>query len=209
MERCRQKAEWGASVVTGFAKTWRARTGERLSRIAVRMRAGRRAGSAAIEFAFIAPIFFLFLMGTMETGIIFLGDMVLQNATNDAARQIRTGQVTLSAMTKDQFRQLICTKIGPLLHCDTNLQIDVENFPNFSAVALPSPVRADGTIDPALNNWAPGTACNIVLVRSFYTWTVATPLLTPFLVNAANNKHVLSAASAFRNEPFTTAVTGC
>lgn len=195
--------------MTGFAKAWRARTGERLSRIAVHMRAGKRAGSAAIEFAFIAPIFLLFLMGTMETGIIFLGDMVLQNATSDAGREIRTGQVALSAMTQDQFRQRICDKVAPILRCDANLQIDVQTFPTFGAVAMPSPIRADGTIDPSLNNWAPGTVCSIVLVRSFYSWTVATPLLTPFLVNAGSNQHVMSAASAFRNEPFTTAVSGC
>lgn len=173
------------------------------------MRAGRRAGSAAIEFAFIAPIFFLFLMGTMETGIIFLGDMILQSATNDAARQIRTGQVALSAMTQDQFRQLVCGKIAALLRCDTNLQIDVETFPTFGTVAMPSPLLPDGTLDPALNRWTPGTVCSIVLVRSFYTWTVATPLLTPFLVNAGANKHLMTAASAFRNEPFNNAVPGC
>jgi Flp pilus assembly protein TadG len=209
MKHLRQKARWSVSSVTGFAKTWRAREAERLCRIAARMRAGKRAGSAAIEFAFIAPIFLLFLMGTMETGIIFLGDLVLQNATNDAGRQIRTGQAAISAMTQDQFRQLICNKIGPLLHCDANLQIDVETFPTFGAVTMPSPVRADGTIDTTLNNWSPGTVCSIVLVRSFYTWTVATPLLTPFLVNAGSNQHVLSAATAFRNEPFLNVVAGC
>src|SRR5512144_114097 len=94
---------------------WRRRTGERMSRIAARMRAGRKAGSAAIEFAFVAPVFFVFLMGTMEVGIMFLGDFVLQNATNDAARQIRTGQVALGNVTQAQFRQLICNEIGPIL----------------------------------------------------------------------------------------------
>ncbi len=173
------------------------------------MRAGARAGSAAIEFAFIAPIFLVLLMGTMEAGIIFLGDIVLENATYDAARQIRTGQVELSAMTQAQFRQLICNEISPLLRCDANLQIDVETFANFGSVGMPNPVRADGTLDPSLNNWAPGTVCSTVLVRSFYTWAVATPLLTPFLVNMGSGHHLMTAASAFRNEPYTTAVSGC
>jgi Flp pilus assembly protein TadG len=196
-------------TVAGFFQRWRARTGERLSRTAARMRAKSRAGSAAIEFAFIAPVFFVFLMGTMEVGIMFLGGFVLQNATNDAARQIRTGQVALGSVTQAAFRQMICDKIGPILKCDNNLQIDVETFASFGAVTLSNPVRADGTLDPSLNNWAPGSVCSIVLVRSFYTWNVATPLLTPFLVNMSSDKHLLSSAAAFRNEPYTTAVAGC
>lgn len=173
------------------------------------MRARRKAGSAAIEFAFVAPVFFLFMMGTMEIGIMFVGDFVLQNATNDAARQIRTGQVASGNVTQAQFRQMICDAVGPLLKCDSNLQIDVETFNTFGSVSMTNPVRSDGTLDPTLNNWQPGTVCSIVLVRSFYTWGVTTPVLTPFLINMAGNKHMLSAAATFRNEPFNNQVAGC
>ena len=48
-----------------------------------------------------------------------------------------------------------------------------------------------------------------MLVRAFYSWNVATPLLTPFLVNMSGSNHLLSAAAAFRNEPFNNAVAGC
>lgn len=209
MGRSYQKVEQGTRDVIGFVDTWRKRTGERLSRISARLCTETRAGSAAIEFALIAPIFFVLLMGTLEIGIIFLANFVLQNATNDAARQIRTGQVALSAMSQEDFRQLVCGKIGPMLRCDANLQIDVQNFANFSAVTMTNPVRADGTLDPSLNHWLPGTVCSIVLVRAFYVWPVATPLLTTFLVNMGTSKHLLTAAAAFRNEPFTTAVSGC
>ena len=47
-----------------------------------------------LEFALVAPVFFVLLMGTIEIGVMFFGDFVLQNATNDAARLVRTGQVT-------------------------------------------------------------------------------------------------------------------
>jgi Flp pilus assembly protein TadG len=181
----------------------------RASRIAARMRATARAGSAAVEFAFIAPVFFVFLMGTMEVGIMFLGQFALQNATIDAARQIRTGQAQLGAVTQAQFRQLICNEAGPILACDANLQIDVETYPSFAAANFAGPLQADQTLDPNLNNWAPGAECSIVLVRAFYTWTVQTPVLTPFMVNMAGSKHLMSATVAFRNEPYTTAVAGC
>lgn len=195
--------------MSGFAQRWLKRVGERLSIVASRMRARRRAGSAAIEFAFVAPVFFIFMLGTIETGVMFLGDFMLQNATADAAREIRTGQVVLKVMTKDQFRGLLCGKIGLLLTCDARLLIDVRTYPDFGSMTLPNPIQPDGTLDPNLNNWQPGNACSIVLVRTFYTWDVITPLLAPLLRNFGDNKHLLSSAAAFRNEPYTTQVSGC
>lgn len=179
------------------------------ARLGARLAARSRSGSAALEFAFVAPVFILFLMATMETGLIYLGNFVLQEATNDAARQIRTGQVAASNMTQAQFRTLVCNSIAPLLACDANLQIDVQNYADFSQTNITNPITATGTLDPTLNHWAPGTVCSIVLVRTYYTWNVATPFMTPFLVNMANNEHLLTAAAAFRNEPFNTSVSGC
>ena len=182
------------------------------ARLAAKIRALKargRSGSAAIEFAFVAPIFLVFLMGTMEAGIVLLGNFVLQNATNDAARQIRTGQVATNGTTQAQFRTLVCTGISPLLNCDSNLQIDVQTFTNFGTASITNPITAGGTLDPSLTHWSPGTVCSVVLVRTFYTWQIATPLLTPFLVNLSPDKRLLTAAAAFRNEPYSTSVSGC
>lgn len=208
--------------------SWCAKARRRLRRVARRMRSTARAGSAALEFAMIAPVFFVLLMGLIEAGVIFFAQSVLQNATNDAARLIRTGQVTGTlpnqvltqaeinagmvvgqAMTQAQFRTYICNDIAPLLACNANLQIDVESFTNFSTASFPTPLNADNTLNTNLDNYSPGAVCSVVLLRTFYTWTVVTPLLTPFLTNMANNLHLLSATAAFRNEPYTTGISGC
>lgn len=187
----------------------RVRVKRRLKRAARSAAPRARSGSAVIEFAFVAPIFFMFLMGTIETGIIYLGDFVLQNAINDAARQIRTGQVAQNGVTQAQFRTMVCDSIAPLLACDTNLQIDVQNYPNFGSASITNPITASGGLDPTLQNWSPGTVCSVVLVRAFYSWKVMTPLLSPFLANMSNSNHLLSAAAAFRSEPYNTSVAGC
>jgi Flp pilus assembly protein TadG len=187
----------------------RIRVTRRLKRAARRAAPRARSGSAAIEFAFVAPVFFVFLMGTMETGIMYLGNFVLQNAVNDAARQIRTGQVAQNGTNQAQFRTIVCNSIAPLLACDANLQIDVQSYTSFSALNITNPITASGGLDPTLKNWSPGTVCSVVVVRAFYTWSVATPLLTPFLTNMSNDHHLLSAAAAFRNEPYNTSVAGC
>jgi Flp pilus assembly protein TadG len=182
----------------------------RLRRVLKRMRLRSRKGSAAIEFAFIAPVLFVLIMGVIEVGIIFFAQFLLQSATDDAARLIRTGQVASSSMTQTEFRQYICDKVSALMSCDSNLLIDVESYSTFASTSYTSALNSDGTLDTdALNNYSIGDVCSVVLVRTFYTWSVATPLLTTFLVNMANDMHLLSSAAAFRNEPYSTSVSGC
>ena len=186
----------------GFAERWRCL-------LRTRLKQRGRAGSAAIEFAMVAPVFFIFLLGTFEIGVMFLGQFALQNATDDAARLIRTGQVDLNHMTAAQFRTSICNEIAPILQCNASLQIDVESFANFSSANFGNPLQSNGTLNPNLDNFSPGSVCSIVLVRAFYVWNVDTPLLTPFMINMANNSHLLTATAAFRNEPYNTNVSGC
>jgi Flp pilus assembly protein TadG len=192
-----------------FTQRWSTSLRARLAAIAARLKRKARSGSAAIEFAMIAPIFFIFMLGTIEVGVMYLGQFALQNATSDAARLIRTGQVSLNNMTAAQFRTSICNGISPVLPCNTNLQIDVQSYTNFSTANYGSPLKADGTLNPALNNFSPGGVCSIVLVRAFYVWSVDTPLLSTFMVNMAGNKHLMTATAAFRNEPYSTNVSGC
>jgi len=181
----------------------------RLGSVLTRMRATARAGSAGVEFAFIAPVFFMLLMGIMENGIIYFAGATLQNATDDVSRQIRTGQAQAAGMTQAQFRTAICNEIAPLLACDTNLQIDVESYANYTSAGFVPPTDVSGNLKTTLNNYQPGTACDVVLVRSFYTWQVITPMLSPFLTNITGGYHLVTATSAFRNEPFVSGVGGC
>jgi Flp pilus assembly protein TadG len=182
-------------------------------------------GSAAIEFAMVAPVFFLLLMGTIEAGIIFFAQSALQNAVNDAARLVRTGQSACysldsnnlcQTMTADQFRTKVCDEVSVLLRNCTNdangnsdLQFDVTAYPaGFTGVTNSSPLNAAKNL-PNLTVFNAGNACDVVLVRAYYRWPVFTPMLNFFLANMAGNKHLLATAAAFRNEPYTTTTGGC
>jgi Flp pilus assembly protein TadG len=167
-----------------------------------RMRGRWTAGSAAIEFAFVAPPFFLLLMGTIETGVIFFAQTTLQYATEEAARLVRTGQAQAASMTQAQFRQKVCDNISTFMSCGTNLIVDVRNFADFNALTYPSALNGDNTLNQGVNNYSPGGAGDVVLVRVFYQWSVSTPLLNTALSNMASNSHLLAAAATFRNEPF-------
>ena len=55
------------------------------------LRLGATRAAAGIEFAFIAPVFFLLLLGIIETGIMFYAQNTLNFATQNAGRLVRTG----------------------------------------------------------------------------------------------------------------------
>ena len=150
----------------------------------------------------LAPVFFVLLFGIIEVGVIFYGTSVLEKATQDAARLVRTGQAQASTLTQEQFRTRICDEIAPVLACDANLQIDVRSYASFGGASFAPPVDADGNLDPSLDAYEPGNAGDVVLVRSFYTWDVLTPLLAPLISNMSGGRRLIAATAAFRNEPF-------
>ena len=131
-----------------------------------------------------------------------------------AGRLIRTGQAQSAAMTQAQFRTQVCNEVSALLSCTESLngvsllQFDVQAYPaGFAGATNSSPLVGNDL--PALNTFNPGNACDVVLVRVFYKWPIQAPGLDWFLVNMANNSHLLAAATAFRNEPYSTTTGGC
>jgi Flp pilus assembly protein TadG len=54
----------------------------RFRRLLARLCRDADKGQAALQFALIAPAFFLLLMGTIEAGVIFFAQSSLQNAVN-------------------------------------------------------------------------------------------------------------------------------
>src|ERR1700677_3281640 len=86
-------------------------------------------GAAAVEFALIALPFFGLLFGVFEIGLMFLVATTLQNATADAARMIRTGQMQSTSATAAAFTTQICSELswmGP--DCASNLSVNVQTF---------------------------------------------------------------------------------
>jgi Flp pilus assembly protein TadG len=160
-----------------------------------------RRGATIVEFALIALPFFMLLCSIIETGVIFVGNSLLQKATADAARLVRTGQVQASNMTATQFKNYICAETSPVLNC-ANLQVDVESFSSFDNITIANAIGGNGTLNSNLNNFSVGAAGNIVMVRTFYSWNIVIPLLQPFFANLANGDCLLTATAAFRNEPF-------
>jgi Flp pilus assembly protein TadG len=178
----------------------------RLAPIAALRRFARaQRGATAVEFAIIALPFMILLFGIIELGMVFLVSTTLQNATDNAARQIRTGQFqTSGANTRADFQTLVCNSMTWLSSsCTSKLSVDVQTFTNFTALSATGQINS-ATFNPNNLCWSTGQPGDIVLVRTYYQWDVFTPLLDASLVNmgAGSKKRLISSATSFRNEPW-------
>jgi Flp pilus assembly protein TadG len=158
-------------------------------------------GVTAVEFALVALPFIALLFATIQIGLVFFAGQALEGAVTTASRMIRTGQAQQLNFDAGKFKEQICAQIGTLFDCP-ELTVDVQTIKAFGAADLSPPIdKATGNlnVDP---KYAPGDGGDIVVVRTFYEWPLFTQLLGFNLSNVADGNHLLSATTAFRNEPF-------
>jgi Flp pilus assembly protein TadG len=164
-----------------------------------RFRRNRR-GSAAVEFALVAPVFFALLFAIIESAIIFFAGQVLETITQNSARMILTGQAQTGSYTATQFKTYVCGQIPALFDC-SSLYVDVESYSSFSSVTISSHIDAAGNFDSSMQ-YSPGNAGDIVVVRLFYQWPQFVTGLGYNIANLAGSKRLLVATAAFKNEPY-------
>jgi Flp pilus assembly protein TadG len=173
-----------------------------------RFRRGR-GGSAAVEFALVAPLFFVLLFAIVEIALMFFASQVLETVTQNAARmvltgQAQTGQLPACATTctpAEQFKSYVCGQIPALFDC-SQVYVDVQSYSNsFASVTLSSHIDAAGNFDPTMS-YNPGGAGQVVVVRLFYQWPLFVTGLGFNISNLAGNKRLLVATAAFQNEPY-------
>jgi Flp pilus assembly protein TadG len=159
-----------------------------------------RGGSAAVEFALVAPVFFALLFAIIESAIMFFASQVLETITQSSARQILTGQAQTAALTADQFKSYVCSQIPTLFNC-ANVFVDVQKYSGFSSVAISSQIDNNKNF---INNmqYNPGGPGDIVVVRLFYQWPLLVTGLGYNVANLSGNQRLLTATASFRNEPY-------
>jgi Flp pilus assembly protein TadG len=160
-----------------------------------------RGGSAVVEFALVAPMFFALLFAIIETALMFFASQVLETVTQDSARQIMTGQAQNAALTAAQFKSLVCSKVVALFDCQNGISIDVQSYPAFGSVNVANPIDGSKNFTNP-NNFNPGGPGDIVVVRLFYQWPIFVTQFGYDISNLAGSKRLLTATAAFQNEPY-------
>jgi len=165
-------------------------------RDAIRRRGDNR-GAVAVEFALIAPIFLLMIVMTFELGLVLLTQSALDNAAQNAARLILTGQAQTGGGAA-AFKSQLCADVGILIPC-ASLQYNVQAANSFSA--LNGTVTTDASGNMTGGQFSPGTPGQSVLVQVGYNRTYITGWVGSILGGGHNSSLLLSTV-AFQNEPY-------
>ncbi|PTW62704.1 Flp pilus assembly protein TadG [Breoghania corrubedonensis] len=173
-----------------------------MRRVADLTRRGRRdeTGATAIEFAMVAAPFFALILGITEIGLMFFAGRILDNATADAARLIRTGQAYSQSFDGAKFKTQIMDRLPGFFSAD-RLSIDVQTFTSFAGISLSDPIEKDKLKDADFSYVNAG-ASQIVVVRVFYRWPMMTSYLGVNFADLSDGSRLLGAVQAFRTEPF-------
>lgn len=143
-------------------------------------RGGEKRGQSLVEFALVAPIFFLLVMGIFDFGRLFFTQMTLQNALRQAGRFAVTG----NHLTDSQGQTL--SRIDSILQTAQK-----------SAVGLPvSNVQISSLQGGTGSAGGPGDTVTISLI---YDMKLITPIVGQFFNNGSYH---LVVSTSFKNEPF-------
>lgn len=163
-----------------------------------------RQGSVAIEFTLLAIPFAMLVFAILESCISFAAQQVLSNATDDIARQIRTGQVKAAAISETSLKKMICDRLEIMVASGCpDLVVDLREFPTFAAAAaVRVKLTAGGDIDTTGFAVTPGPSMSKNMLRVFYRWPVITDFMRKSMSNLNGGKTLHFATATWQNEPF-------
>lgn len=172
-------------------------------------------GATAVEFAMVAPVFFLMVGVIMETGLMLFTEYALQTSVQEAARVVRTGQAQTAGLNLAQFKVKLCDIAGTLIDCKnkvnvymtssaTGLQTLNSSMPSYLNVGT----KDDGTPNPtSFNCGGPGNPVGLIAT---YDWEFAIPYFMSFFGNhAGDTKRRMAGVAIFKNEPFPSSASSC
>lgn len=166
-------------------------TGIRKPHFLSRRNKGKR-GVASIEFALIAPIFFLLLMGTTEISLIMLVEHLLESASYNASRTAKTGYIETGKTQLETVMAEVTQRLGnlsPLIN-PAYITVTSDAYGDLSAIGQP---------DEGSEGF--GTAGQVVVYKISYPWKLFTPLIGDLM---GDENHIINLSSRIvvRNEPY-------
>src|SRR5882672_1171941 len=132
-------------------------------------------GNVLIEFALLAPIFFMLIMGLVEFVLYQYKTYALNHVVSEATRNLQTGEVENSTDMQKAFKDEICAHSGLMIDCN-EIQFDVRHFKAIKDITYP-PVTFDSKGNPTNFKFEPGDAGDYSVVRA----SIHHQFVTPFM----------------------------
>jgi Flp pilus assembly protein TadG len=159
-------------------------------------------GVASIEFGLIGSAYVMMILAALEVGYMVFLQGVLDNASRDAARQVRTGQVQVASDPQTTFSTLLCNDVSWLIPC-ASLLYQSQAFWQWSEAqsGLNTPLSRgnDGGLQSA--GFDAGSPGEIVIVTVTYNYSFFTPWLAT-LLGSSYGAALLTSTVVFQNEPY-------
>jgi hypothetical protein len=152
-----------------------------------------RSGKIIVEFAMVAPMLAMLVLGLIEAGIQLGTGLLLESAARDASRFGVTGATAPAGMAnppsdRSQSIRRIVVERGAGMLRDDRLAMTITSFGRFEDLGTP----AAGTAGP-------GGRGEVVVYQFAYTQPVLTPLPAAAF---GRSEFVHSSTAIVRNEPF-------
>lgn len=157
-------------------------------------------GVAAVEFALVGFPFIFMIVGILEMALMFTAQGILEAATAEAAREIRTGAVQQGG-GEALFTQELCDFASALIPCN-ELQYQVVAMDNFGdAQDFPDATfDEDGNLED--QQFDPGGVNDVVMIRTAYQYSITTPLFQVLLSNNGGTTNTMLSTVVLQTEPY-------
>lgn len=163
-------------------------------------------GATAVEFALFAIPLTMLIIGLIEMSMLAAAGTLLQGATDDTARLVRTGQVQSSADPQGTFEDMLCDSVDLFLDCERLVYeaIVMEDglFSSAGSSTVEPQFDPDGNLEA--QGFDPGEENDVVLIRVAYRYPLLTPFIGPFFADEGvdDNTHLLMSTTVIKNEPY-------
>jgi Flp pilus assembly protein TadG len=159
-------------------------------------------GVAAIEFAFMAPIFFFLVFVLIDLSWYFVTCSIVDNAVENGARAVRLGQLDANPATGvPEFRSALCTNLV-VLDCN-NFSFSVSVPADLGNVVTVPEVNPDGTL--ANPDYNPGGPQSVVLITIVYVHHFLIPYVAQLFGDTTMldpTERAIISYLVVKNEPF-------
>jgi Flp pilus assembly protein TadG len=157
-------------------------------------------GNVMIEFALLAPVFFMLVMGLVEFVVFQYKAYALNHVVYEAARNLQTGEVQSSGDMQAAFEEEVCNHAGVLIDCN-EIVFDVRSFDSLADITYPA-AEFDEDGNPTNFVFEPGTANQYSVVRAALHHQFITPFMDQLFRMGPDKPAIVNSYCIVKNEPW-------
>ena len=169
-----------------------------------------RNGATAVEFALVAAPFLALLVGILQSALVFFASRVLDEVTEEAARNLMTGQAQQGNVTQANFlNNYVCggsntsALVSALFTC-ANIMVNVQSYADFGSANTSSPTLTYNPNGTVSNTWSynTGNPGDVLVIEVIYEWPIVLGPLGMNLSNLSDGNRELVSVAVFKSEPY-------